>query len=166
MLTFDWEDNLTTVDESYDELTDSLKVLSNWQWYYNLVCNSLVIGAGASVTIGAGANYNLSATWSWILHDDIKRAKAFCIYGNFSENTEVKPYVSPVDNPDQNTPEYVAMTESEQSWAFKAKDGTSTVVNSAACGKIIPISANALKFYIKNAGVSSETVNIIIRLIF
>jgi hypothetical protein len=34
----------------------------------------------------------------------------------------VKPYLAPVDAPDQNTPEYVAMTESEQSWAFKAKD--------------------------------------------
>ena len=166
MLTFDWEDNLTTVDESYDELTDSLKILSNWQWYYNLVCNSLTIGAGASVTIGAGTNYNLSATGAWILHDDIKRAKAFCIYGNFLQDTEVKPYVSPVDNPDQNTPEYVCMTESEQSWAFKAKDGWSTVVNTSACGKIIPISANALKFYIKNNGASSQTLNIIIRLIF
>jgi len=78
----------------------------------------------------------------------------------------VKPYLAPVDAPDQNTPEYVAMTESEQSWAFKAKDGTSTVVNTPACGKIIPISANALKFYFKNNGGSSQNLNIIIRLIF
>lgn len=163
-MTYFWSVALTTW---YNSVNDTLKVESSGQEYYDLLPNAVVIPANTQTTIWAGSNYNLSATWSWILHPNIKRAKYVQVWWNFAYSTEVKVYSAPIDSPDQTTPEYSYKWVTEQSWAFIAKDGTSTVANTPACGRIMPISCNALKFYVKNTDVSNpETVTFYIRLIF
>lgn len=157
---------LQTEEYWYNNENDTLKIETAWQTYYDLLPNAITIAWWDTTTVWSWSNYDLSATWAWILHEDIKRAKAISVWGNFTQNTEVKVYVAPIDNPDENTPEYACMTVSEQSWAFVAKDWTNAVVNTSACWRIMPISANALKFYIKNTSWTSETITLKIRLIF
>lgn len=165
-----WTDWVLNVKNSsaLNTTTDSVKIESNWQNYYDLLPDTFSIAANTQVNVLWWSNYNLSATGAWILHPDIKRAKSIQIYGNFSRNTEVKVYMAPIDSPDQNTPEYVYKWVTEQSWAFIAKDWASTVTNSPSCSRIMPISANALKFYLRNADVSlsEDNLKLYIRLIF
>lgn len=159
--------NSVSLTTWYDATNDTLKVESSWQSYYDLLPNQLVVWANTQVTLWAWSNYNLSVTWWWILHPMIKRAKYIQVWWNFAYSTEVKVYCAPIDSPDQNTPEYVYKGVTEQSWAFIAKDWTSTVANTPACWRIMPVSCNALKFYIKNTDVSNpETITFYIRLIF
>lgn len=163
----DWVQNID-ITNAYNSTTDSLKVESNGQNYYDLLPTSFIVPATTSVTVGAGSNYTMSATGAWILHADIKRAKAIQIYGNWSQQSQVKLYVSPIDSPDQNTPEYQnGSVNTQATWMYLDKTWASTGVNVPMASSIIPISANALKFYIYNESATTpETVTLFIRLIF
>lgn len=152
---------------AYNITTDSIKVESNGQNYYDLLPTAFNIAGTTSVTVGTGSNYTLSATGGWILHADIKRAKAIQVYGNWSQQSQVKLYVAPIDNPDQNTPEYQnGSLNTQATWMYLDKTGASTGVNVPMASAIIPISANALKFYIYNESATIENVTLFIRLIF
>lgn len=59
----------------------------------------MVFALNTAQTIGAGSNYDLSASGGWIVHPDIKRAKAIQFYGKFTESTEVKLVTCPIDAP-------------------------------------------------------------------
>ena len=97
----------------------------------------------------------------------IKCARQIQVYGNFSKNTEVKLYCAPIDAPDQNTPEYVYRGDGESEWMFKDKSNTPFAPNFPACSRIMNISTNSLKFYIKNEdATNSESLTLFIRLIF
>lgn len=143
--------------------TDSLKVETSGQGYYDLIAPTTTIDAWVQINATdawSGVNYTVSATGGWILHPDIKRAKAIAVYGSFTQATEVKLYVSPVDNPDGNTPEFVSRFDWETEWMFRnSANQAATSPAAPAASIIVPISANALKFYIKNTGASQEVIS-------
>lgn len=157
----------TSQVNGYDASSDSMKTLSQGRSYLDLLPNDFEVPANTQVTVGSGSNYDVSATGAWILHPDIKRATAVQVYGNFTRSTQVKLYVAPIDNPDQNTPEFAYRGDGESEWMFKDKSGGAFAISFPACSRITPISANALKFYIRNEDASNaETLKLYIRLIF
>ena len=157
----------TSQTSGYVPEFDAVKNVSAGQSYLDLLCDPVLVPANTQVTIGAGSNYDLSPTGSWIKHPDIARAKAVQVFGNFSQATEVKLYTSPETDSDQNTPEYVYRGNGETEWMFQDKTGAAFAMGAPASSRILPISANALKFYVKNQHATvDETVEFFIRLIF
>jgi len=150
-----------------NETTDSLKVESNGQNYYDLLPNDMVMALNTWVTIWAWSNYDLSATGGWIIHPDIKRAKAIMIYSKLSQATEVKLVVCPYDTPDNNTPEFYYRGNGETEYMYQDKTGAPFTPNYPSCTRILPISTNALKIYLKTTTWWANTISDIhIRLIF
>lgn len=162
-----WWALLTTLSSWINATNDTLKVESQWQGYYDLLSNNMVMALNVVQTLWAGSNYALSASWGWIVHPDIKRAKGIQFYWNFSQSTEVKLICSPSDAPTVSTPEFYYRWNGDNEYMFQDKTGTAFTPNFPACSRILPISCDALKFYIKTTTWWAHTINNIrVRLIF
>ena len=157
----------TEQTNAYNTLNDTMKVETAGQAYYDLLPTDMVFALNTAQTIGGGSNYVLSATGGWIIHPDIKRAKAIQFWGKLSQSTEVKLYMAPTDTPDSNTQEFVYRGNGETEYMFQDKTGGAFTPNYPAASRILPISCNSLKIYMKTTTGGANTISDMrLRLIF
>ena len=162
-------DGSTNIEQTnaYNTLNDTMKVETAGQAYYDLLPTDMVFALNTAQTIGGGSNYVLSATGGWIIHPDIKRAKAIQFWGKLSQSTEVKLYMAPTDTPDSNTQEFVYRGNGETEYMFQDKTGGAFTPNYPAASRILPISCNSLKIYMKTTTGGANTISDMrLRLIF